>query len=88
MSVFRSSRTISAAPEAVFAAVENPTRLARWWGPNGFSNTFHPFEFRDGGSWLFTMHGPDGQDHPKRSSVSRNRSKCHRQGEAHQLTAL
>ena len=38
-------------------------RFARWRGPKGFTSAFHTFEFRDGGSWLFTMHGPDGQDH-------------------------
>ena len=58
MSVLRSSREIPATPQAVFAAFQDPTRLARWWGPNGNTNTFHRFEFRDGGSWLFTMHGP------------------------------
>jgi uncharacterized protein YndB with AHSA1/START domain len=64
MSVFRTSRLVPAAPDAVFAAIETPTRLARWWGPNEFTNTFHTFDFRAGGSWLFTMHGPDGKAHP------------------------
>lgn len=64
MSVFRSSREVPAPPQAVFAAFRDPARLERWWGPAGFTNTFHTFEFRDGGSWLFTMHGPDGQDYP------------------------
>jgi len=44
----------------VFAAHSDPTRLATWWGPAGFTNTFHEFDFRDGGRWHFTMHGPDG----------------------------
>lgn len=67
MSVFRHSREIPASAESVFAAIEDPARLARWWGPDGFSNTFHTFEFRPGGSWLFTMHGPDGADYPNQS---------------------
>jgi len=65
--VFRHSREISATPEAVFDAFKNPERLARWWGPDGFTNTFHTFEFRNGGSWQFTMHGPDGTDYPNQS---------------------
>src|SRR6201999_1558772 len=34
------------------------------WGPNGFTNTFHQFDFRAGGDWRFVMHGPDGTDYP------------------------
>lgn len=67
MSVFRHSREIPADPESVFAAIQDPVRLARWWGPDGFTNTFHTFEFRKGGSWTFTMHGPDGTDYPNQS---------------------
>ncbi|WIL21366.1 MAG: SRPBCC domain-containing protein [Geothrix sp.] len=51
----------------MFAAIQDPARLARWWGPAGFTNTFQTFEFREGGSWLFTMHGPDGTDYPNQS---------------------
>lgn len=67
MSVFRHSREIPARPEAVFSAIQDPARLARWWGPEGFTNTFHTFEFRQGGAWIFTMHGPDGADYPNQS---------------------
>lgn len=67
MSVFRHSREVPAPPEAVFDAIRDPARLARWWGPDGFRNTFHTFEFRPGGAWLFTMHGPDGTDYPNQS---------------------
>ncbi len=67
MSVFRHSRELPADPEAVFSAISDPVRLARWWGPNGFTNTFQTFEFRQGGTWLFTMHGPDGADYPNQS---------------------
>jgi len=67
MSTFRHSREIPATPTAVFAAFSDPARLARWWGPSGFSNSFHTFEFHPGGRWLFTMHGPDGKDYPNQS---------------------
>lgn len=48
----------------VFAAWTNPDQLARWWGPNGFANTFHEFDFKPGGHWRFVMHGPNGADYP------------------------
>lgn len=64
MTTFASSRTFAAPPEQVFAAFATPARLARWWGPDGFRNTFDVFEFKPGGNWRFTMHGPDGKDYP------------------------
>lgn len=55
-----SSRLIPASPEALFTAFRDPVQLAAWWGPAGFTNEFHLFEFRPGGAWRFTMSGPDG----------------------------
>lgn len=43
----------------VFEAWSNPDLLQIWWGPKGFTNTFHEFDFRPQGKWLFTMHGPE-----------------------------
>jgi len=60
MSIFETSRELAASPAEVFAAFEAPARLARWWGPAGFRNSFDVCEFRPGGAWQFTMHGPDG----------------------------
>ena len=62
-----SSRVIDAPREKVFKAFADPTHLARWWGPNGFQNTFEEFDFRPGGVWRVTMHGPDGTDYSNRS---------------------
>jgi len=67
MTVFRTSRQLPAAPGAVFAAIADPARLARWWGPAGFTNTFETFDFTPGGRWQFVMHGPDGKDYPNLS---------------------
>lgn len=61
---FVHSRLIDATPEQVFSAFARPGRLARWWGPNGFTSTFEEFDLRPGGSWRFVMHGPDGTDYP------------------------
>ncbi len=64
---FRNERILSASSAEVFAAHRDPERLARWWGPAGFTNTFTAFEFVPGGKWSFIMHGPDGKDFPNES---------------------
>ena len=65
---FRTDRVLPHAPTVVFAAFARRDLLARWWGPNGFTNTFDTFEFRPGGRWTFVMHGPDGS-HYRNESV-------------------
>jgi uncharacterized protein YndB with AHSA1/START domain len=67
MNTFQTSRDIPARPAAVFAAFADPRRLARWWGPDGFRNSFEVCDFRSGGAWKFTMHGPDGANYPNES---------------------
>lgn len=61
------TRTIEAPRARVYRAWSDPALLARWWGPKGFTNTFHAFEFRPGGAWKFTMHAPDGTDYHNES---------------------
>ena len=61
------ARLIDAPRERVLAAFSDPERLARWWGPNGFRSTIETLEFRPGGKWRLTMHGPDGTDYPNES---------------------
>lgn len=62
-----SVRTFDAPPAALYAAFADPARLARWWGPVGFRDTIHAFDFRPGGAWNHTMHGPDGTDYRNES---------------------
>lgn len=64
---FKTSREIPAPPADVFAAFEDSDRLALWWGPAGFTNTFKLCEFKPGGSWSYVMHGPTGKDYPNES---------------------
>ncbi len=64
-------KLIPASPSKVFAAMSDPVRVAQWWGPAGFTNTIHEFEFEPGGRWLLTMHGPDGTDYPNESRFTR-----------------
>lgn len=70
MTPFRHSRELAAPPTAVFDALRNPERLARWWGPDGFTNTFEHFDFQPGGRWAFTMHGPDGRHYPNEATFT------------------
>lgn len=67
---FVHSRLIDAPARRCFDAFADPTRLARWWGPAGFTSTFETFEFRIGGAWRFVLHGPDGTDHPNENRIA------------------
>ncbi|MES2258945.1 MAG: SRPBCC family protein [Pseudomonadota bacterium] len=58
------SRLFDAPREQVFRAFSDPAILARWWGPEGFTNTFKVFDFEPKGIWNFVMHGPDGVNYP------------------------
>jgi uncharacterized protein YndB with AHSA1/START domain len=58
------SRLIDGPRAVVFDVFTEARHLDRWWGPDGFTNTTHAFEFRVGGVWDYTMHGPDGVDYP------------------------
>lgn len=60
------SRTVNAPRELVWRAWTEPVHLTHWWGPVGFSTTVKTMEFKTGGIWEHTMHGPDGTDYPNR----------------------
>ena len=69
-----SKRMVDASRENVFAAWTNPDQLKVWWGPKGFTNTFHIFELKPGGRWTFTMHGPDGANYENESTFIKIKS--------------
>ena len=54
-----SSRIVNAPLPIAYQAFANPLHLKKWWGPAGFTNTFHEFDLRPGGKWILTMHGPE-----------------------------
>lgn len=60
----RITRVYNAPARAVWDAWTVPEQVAQWWGPRGFSITSHSKDLRVGGSWRYTMHGPDGVDYP------------------------
>lgn len=67
MTTFLATRQWPIQPSDVYAAISDPARLAKWWGPSGFTNQFDVFEFRPNGKWIFTMIGPDGTHYPNES---------------------
>jgi uncharacterized protein YndB with AHSA1/START domain len=48
----------------VYMAVADPQRIARWWGPEGFTSTTQVCDIQPGGHWRFVFRGPDGKDYP------------------------
>jgi len=63
----RITRVYDAPVKAVWDAWTDPQQVAQWWGPRGFTLTTHNKDLRPGGSWSFTMHGPDGVDYPSKT---------------------
>ena len=59
-------REFDAPPALLFRAYSDPDALKVWYGPNGFTVTVLSMDFRVGGLFRFTMHGPDGTDYPNR----------------------
>lgn len=60
----RITRIYDAPVSAVWDAWTDPKQVGQWWGPRGFSITTHTRDLRAGGTWEYTMHGPDGKDWP------------------------
>jgi uncharacterized protein YndB with AHSA1/START domain len=58
------TRMYEVRPEDVFGMWTDAEHLAKWWGPDGFSITVDEIDVRPGGTWKFTMHGPDGSRYP------------------------
>lgn len=61
------TRVYDAPVKAVWEAWTDPKQAAQWWGPRGFTLTTHSKDLRVGGSWVYTMHGPDGVDYPNKA---------------------
>ena len=65
--ILRTHRTLPYSTQAIYDAFASAAVLASWWGPDGFTNSFEIFDFKVGGNWVFTMHGPDGNTYPNKS---------------------
>lgn len=60
----RITRVYDAPVARVWEAWTELEQVAQWWGPRGFTITTVSKDLRPGGSWEYTMHGPDGTDYP------------------------
>lgn len=60
-------RLLDAPVELVWEAWTDPEHIAKWWGPNGFTNTISKMDIKPGGEWNLVMHGPDGTDYRNES---------------------
>src|SRR3546814_15562927 len=58
------TRRLAAPRELVFKLWTDPKHLAKWWGPNGFTNPVCEFEARPGGRIYIDMTAPDGPVYP------------------------
>jgi uncharacterized protein YndB with AHSA1/START domain len=58
------TRVFDAPRDLVFDAWTTEEHLSKWWGPQGFTMTTQQFDMKQGGTWEFIMHGPDGVDFP------------------------
>lgn len=61
------SRKLNAPVELVWELWTEPEHIAKWWGPNGFTNTISTMDVIPGGEWNLVMHGPDGKDYLNKS---------------------
>jgi uncharacterized protein YndB with AHSA1/START domain len=59
--VLERARVFDAPAERVFGLLTEPTQLAKWWGPHGFTTPEIQLDLRVGGSYRFTMQPPDGE---------------------------
>jgi uncharacterized protein YndB with AHSA1/START domain len=60
----RITRIYDAPVQLVWDAWTDASQVGQWWGPRGFKITTHSRDLRPGGTWVYTMHGPDGKDWP------------------------
>ncbi len=56
-------RIFSAPIELMWQAWTDPEHIMRWWGPKDFTAPLAKIDFRVGGTYLFCMRSPDGQDY-------------------------
>jgi uncharacterized protein YndB with AHSA1/START domain len=53
-------RVLPRPPSVVFAAFSDPSKLAKWWGPEGFTTPSLEFPTRVGESYRIEMQPPEG----------------------------
>lgn len=70
-------REFDAPVEKVYEAWTKKDLLDQWWAPRPWKAVTQSMDFRNGGSWLYYMQGPEGERHYCRvdyKTVSANKS--------------
>jgi uncharacterized protein YndB with AHSA1/START domain len=62
------TRKISAPRELVFRAWIDPTHLAQWFGPKGYTIPVCEIDPKVGGALRIVMRAPDGAEHPMKGT--------------------
>jgi uncharacterized protein YndB with AHSA1/START domain len=57
------TRVFDAPRELVWRAWTEPERMKRWWGPQNFTAPVCKTDLRVGGTYLYCMRSPEGQDY-------------------------
>jgi uncharacterized protein YndB with AHSA1/START domain len=58
--VLELERVFNAQREQIFRALTEPSELAEWWGPHGFTTPEIELDLTVGGGYRFTMQPPEG----------------------------
>src|SRR5690242_18526943 len=56
-------REFAAEKDLVWEAYTKSEILDQWWGPKPWNARTKNMDFRDGGTWLYAMVGPNGEEH-------------------------
>lgn len=56
------ARVFDAPREQVFKAFVDPTLVAQWWGPRGFTTIVDKLEAKPGGAWRYIVRGSNGEE--------------------------
>jgi uncharacterized protein YndB with AHSA1/START domain len=59
----RVTREFAAPLSKVWAAWTQRELLDQWWAPKPWKAITKKMEFKEGGHWLYTMNGPEGEEH-------------------------
>jgi uncharacterized protein YndB with AHSA1/START domain len=59
----RVERIFNAPRPLVWQTWTKPELLDQWWAPKPWKAQTKSMDFREGGSWLYSMNGPDGEQH-------------------------
>jgi uncharacterized protein YndB with AHSA1/START domain len=57
------TREFNAPVEKVWQAWTTAELLDKWWAPRPWTNHTKSMDFREGGRWLYSMTGPQGEKH-------------------------